>query len=134
MLLSDAQIDEKIAMFGREVFDLTEEHITLLRAASVDWHNLEWGAPMIDGKRPYGNGNLHQDIWEELNPESEWNEDYGMPEDWTPAQWEAERERLAALHRETGTALQVVLSAGTFEPGRYISPKYHRHLWRRDAG
>ena len=40
------------------------------------------------------------------------------------------RERCMALHRETEKALQVCLTAQTFEPGEYVADAWLRN-WRR---
>ncbi len=51
-------------------FILTDEHVKLLRQANVSWDGCEFGAPGIDPKRPYGNGDVHSDIVEILGIES----------------------------------------------------------------
>lgn len=105
-------------------FTLTEQHVKLLRAATVRWEDIEWGAPAIDGKRPYGNGDIHDDIASILG------EAHVCPNCDHHVLGERDRERLFALHRETETALQIVLSTGSFEPGEYVAPRYGRN-WRR---
>lgn len=45
----------------------TEDHITLLRRAYWRMSEVEFGAPEIDGKRPYGNSDVEGDL-EELLP------------------------------------------------------------------
>jgi len=47
-------------------FTVTDEHLRLLRRACVWWDELEFGAPGIDPKRPYGNSNVFADIAEIL--------------------------------------------------------------------
>lgn len=133
-MLTDTEFEEKLKLFGKDTFVLTEQHIRLLRSAYVDWNDVEWGAPSIDPKRPYGNGDVIRDIWEELEPDGEWDDDYGLPRNMTPEEWHELREAYETLHRETETALQVILSTGSFEPGRYVSPSYFSTEWRRDAG
>ena len=39
-------------------FTLTVDHITLLNNMWVDWSDVEYGAPEIDPKRPYGNSDV----------------------------------------------------------------------------
>lgn len=39
-------------MSDDQVFTLTDEHLTLLRAAYIGWEDCEFGAPAIDCKRP----------------------------------------------------------------------------------
>jgi hypothetical protein len=98
-------------------FKLQEEHLVLLKAAYVDWEHTEYGAPAIDPKRPYGNSDVEEDVCEILG-------------------WDisVKREDAADLHRETATALQVILTAQTFEPGLYEDARmsqYHRAVWRK---
>lgn len=101
----------------RKTFLMSGDHLILLSAANVRWGGIEWGAPAVDGKRPYGNGDLIGDICDLL----EWQEDPEDPE---------VRERAERLHRETEIALQIVLATETFEPGRYEASKYG-HDWKR---
>jgi hypothetical protein len=88
-----------------ETFNLTEQHIALLKRAYVDWQDMETGAPAIDPKRPYGNSDVVGDVATILSlPEPEGG-DY---------------EKLLALHRETQTALQVILQFQSFEPATFV--------------
>lgn len=104
-------------------FTLTQDHVTLLRNAYVSWHYMEWGAPCIDGKRPYGNGDVARDVARLLG----WElfEDADGEKHFTADQ----RDRACDLHKETETALQVVLASGSFEPGEYVADKYDCN-WR----
>jgi hypothetical protein len=112
-----------MAIADTKTFTLTDEHLTLLRRANVRWGEMEWGAPEIDGKRPYGNGNLKDDVagilgWELVDAEG------------GPKLTMAQANRALELHRETETALQIVLATGSFEAGDYEASKYGRD-WRR---
>ena len=62
-------IDKLIEDFGSNEFEVTEEHIQLLRDMVVTWWNCEFGAPAIDPKRPYGNSWVYGDIAETLKLE-----------------------------------------------------------------
>lgn len=109
---------------SRERFTLTEEHVKLLRHANVSWHYMEWGAPCIDGKRPFGNGDHVRDMAEILEvPVVETDQD-------AKALLARDAERLRALYPELCTALQIVLTCGTFEPGLYEADLYFRN-WQR---
>ncbi len=101
-------------------FVMTADHIKLLRAMCVGWQDCEYGAPEIDPKRPYGNSSVEPDVHEILTNETEYDLD------------DQQRERYAALHRETEVALQIVLKTGSFEPGTYIRDSYQQN-WRRVA-
>lgn len=105
-------------------FILREEHVKLLRAASVATNSAEWGAPTIDPKRPFGNGDITGDMARIL----------GMPDPSELGQTERARAHgaLTRLYQELAQALQVVLAAGSFEPGTYVQGiAGGRHTWRR---
>lgn len=90
-------------------FTVTGQHLKLLRRANVEWDDIEFGAPCIDGKRPYGNGDVIGDIAEILGRD--------LPGGDYPENVE---EALTKLHAETGIALQIALTTGEFREGRYV--------------
>ena len=112
-------------------FTVTEQHLALLRRAYVTWEYVEFGAPAIDGKRPYGNSDVLGDIAEILNegPARDYSDDEVQDE---RERWlEANEKRLALIHGEVGVTLQIVLATGRFEPGDYIrAEKYDATSWR----
>lgn len=93
-------------MFPTE-FKITDEHVILLRLMVVGWVDVEYGAPEINPKRPYGNSDVERDIGEALG----WEIGDEMSTE--------DRKRAAALHSEMQTALQVFLHAGTISVGTY---------------
>lgn len=102
-------------------FEVTEEHLKLLRNAYVTWYNCEYGAPGIDPKRPYGNSDVEYDIAEILDvPAEQWaingDPDESISDD-------AAR-HFARLHAETGVVLQIALATGTFATGTYVRSEY----------
>lgn len=101
---------------ARKVFELTDEHITLLRNAGVTWDDTETGAPQIDPKRPYGNSDVALDVCEILEWPQSCNSDNGYDD--------ASLEAAMELHKETETALQIVLYTGEFKPGWYENTGY----------
>lgn len=105
-------------------FDLTDDHLKLLRAANVRWGDMEWGAPEIDGKRPYGNSDLYRDIAKIL--EVKGFIDHEGEERWSHEQFE----RMGKLHAETEVALAIVLKTGTFQPGTYITSSAYASDWK----
>jgi hypothetical protein len=111
-------------------FLLKPAHVALLRTAYVSWDDYEFGAPQIDPKRPYRNSHVVRDIFETLFPNEPWNEDYGLPANMTAGQWEDAILELEQLHKETQTALQVILASGSFEPGEYECDWPHTNRWR----
>jgi hypothetical protein len=103
-------------------FTLTDDHLSLLGRAYVRWEDCETGAPAIDCKRPYGNSNVAGDVARILG----WtvDEDEGLTDD--------QHDRALALHRETLTALQIVLVARDFRPGVYVKrDRYDARSWAR---
>lgn len=107
-------------------FLLTADHIALLRAAWVVWDDCEFGAPTIDCKRPYGKGAVVDSILEILGWEPEGIDAYG---DRAPSP--EQRKRAEALHGETRTALQIILTTGTFVPGTYeMAREYEWTSWQ----
>ena len=102
------------------MFELTEQHIKLLRHMYVGWQDCETGAPEINPKRPYGNRTVAEDIADILGIEVDGG---AMPE--------AMRTRLMKLHEETEHALQIVLVTGEFEPGIFMRDEIGRRGWKR---
>lgn len=109
-------------------FQLTEQHLKLLRAMSAfaGWdEDFEWGAPVFNTKRPYGNSSgVERDVAEVLGVEPADGRSFS----------DQERAALLKLHRETFPALLVVLSTGQSEPGWYESEaEWNRQPtdWRR---
>lgn len=101
-------------------FTLTTGHLKLLAKMYVGWDDCETGAPAIDPKRPYGNSDVASDVAEILGVV-----DYD-PED------DAQYDHMHKMHNETGTALQIVLSTCSFEPGRYKrTDEYDTQHWER---
>lgn len=110
---------------GDQEFEVTEQHLQLLRAAYVGWQDMEFGAPEINPKRPYGNSDVIGDIAEILEIEPD------ATDSWGDAVFSRETsERLTALHRGTQQVLQIVLATGKFEVGKYTAPNYSTS-WRK---
>lgn len=112
-----------------KTFELRPEHIKLLQGMYFDYRDdYETGAPGADQKRPYGNSYVAGDVAEILGIE--------IPDDDGDGRSERDdiEEEMLELHRETGTALQVILSAQSFEPGKYrntASGQYAKPRWRK---
>lgn len=104
----------------KRLFELKEEHIKLLRNMYVDWDDCEFGAPTIDCKRPYGNSYVYNDIAKILGITEVDNEEQFSKE---------QLEMMDKIHKETETALQIVLSTGEFKPGEYVADEYKKN-WR----
>ena len=116
--------------FDDQEFEIRPEHLKLLRAAHVTWYEIETGAPAIDGKRPYGNSAVAQDVIDEVGELLGWERD---EDECTPKRWREQEEAAIKLHHETAKALQIVLFTGSFELGVYVSDWYGRE-WERKEG
>lgn len=99
-----------------KTFEVTDQHIKLIRNFYVDWDNCETGAPTIDPKRPYGNSDVAYDMCKILNGKAFDGEmDDDVMSDYLN------------LHRETETALQIILRTGKFQSGVYQCEPYTRN-------
>lgn len=111
-------------------FTVTADHLTLLKHAYVRWSEVEFGAPEIDGKRPYGDSSVLHDIAELIEPE------FGKDDlvDWDT--WiDRNAERLTRLHVETALALQIALVIGEFRIGTFRkASRYADRSWTRVEG
>lgn len=111
-----------------ERFTVTDEHLRLLRRAYVSWDEIEFGAPGIDPKRPYGNSDVYGDIAEILGlVDGQWQDE--VEEGWPPPELEW---RFLRLHVETAIALQIGLATGEFRAGRYALGDGRDNNWKRD--
>ena len=97
-------------------FTVTDQHLKLLRRMCVGWQDCETGAPEIDPKRPYGNSDVFDDVVEILGVKPNYSK-HGEILDGL-------EEKMMKLHRETETALQIVLSTGAFKAGTYECGEY----------
>jgi len=100
-------------------FLLKREHLALLAEAEIDFdEHAEYGAPLIDPKRPYGNSmGIEEDIARAvgiLGP----TEDRSLTRE--------EHDTCYTLHRELASALQVVFQARQMTPGYYVFDKERR--------
>ncbi len=105
-------------------FEITEEHLLLLRNAYVDWNDMEFGSPSIEPKRPYGNSDVLRDIAELLNPSM-----VGWDPDRIEEYTEKHFDRLTRLHVETGIALEICLRRAEFKSGWYRKVRWNE--WER---
>lgn len=103
-------------------FNLTEDHIKLLRRANVGWQRCAFGAPEIDPKRPYGNSFVEGDIAEILGVELVEDDDGDFDQ--------ATCEQLEAIHKQTHVALEIILATGTFTPGEYVRYDIYTTDWK----
>jgi hypothetical protein len=85
--------------FGSGPFEITSQHLALLRQMRFSWDGAERGAPMLDPERPYGRTDLLAQLSE------------AFADDDTDA--------LARRHVEMLFVLARALKHGALQPGRY---------------
>ena len=113
-LPSDTKLDQ---------FDVTQDHLRLLRRMNASWWDCEWGAPGIDPKRPYGNGDVVRDIGTILDwPFVETEDGLAIP----PGM----RVKALTIHREMETVLQILVAVDHLCVGSYVADQYRRN-WRQ---
>lgn len=97
-----------------------------LQNAHVGWQDCETGAPEIDPKRPYGNSSVASDVIEilgfKINRCPHCNE---IIDDDNNCE-----EMAMQLHKETETALQIILKTKSFKPGIYVKDDDYTNDWR----
>lgn len=110
-----------------EEFELTEDHLKLIDKMYVGWSDAEYGAPEINPKKPYGNSYVEGDIADILGWEGEVDDsDDGS----SMTLSESQVDRAYEIHKETQTALQIILCTKSFAPGKYIKQdRYDDRSW-----
>jgi len=104
-------------MEKNQIFELKEEHVKLINRMHFFWDKSFIGAPFVSTYRPYGNSDSEGDIADILGIAPEKSQDEGY--------WSSEQlEFMYSIHDETKTAIQVVLSTKSFEPGTYESQDF----------
>jgi hypothetical protein len=101
-------------MNGKDIFELTEDHLKLAKRMHVGWKNYSHsgsGSPEIDPKRPYGNSDVFNDVGEILGIKSE-----GKNGEFS----ENQIRQIKKIHKEMETVIQIGLVTLKFEPGFYI--------------
>ena len=81
-----------------KIFEIKPYHISLLSKAYVTWNEMEFGAPSIDPKRPYGNSDVYSDISEVLGFTKK-NDEYSAKE----------YAKMSEVHNQLTIALQIIL-------------------------
>lgn len=102
-------------------FEVTHDHIKLLRALNVSWCYDEFGAPAIDPKRPYGSSDVVGSLIETLD----------LPYADTGVIPDNVYSKVRKLHDELDTVLEIVLQTGSFEPGVYRRACPYVGRWQR---
>ena len=103
-----------------DTFEVKEEHIKLIQGMYINYSDwAEFGAPVVDPKRPYGNSDVYRDIAEILEiPLPDFEEDEWFTDE--------QQEFMLNLHKETTKALQILAQHLKLEIGKYEQEMYHR--------
>ncbi len=109
---------------AKKLFILKEDHLKLLRNMIVGWDRCEFGAPAIDCKKPYGNSSVYVDMAKILGIKGFIDEDEEILFS------KEQIQHMNNLHKETETALQIILRTGKFEAGVYVADEYSDN-WER---
>ena len=105
-------------------FIVTEQHLALLRNVEVSWISIDFGAPAIDPKRPYGNSSVYADIADILKISSSGDSDNSFTEE--------QYQYMRRLHQETKIALQIFLKTGKMEIGKYVVLSDYTNDWHKE--
>jgi hypothetical protein len=95
-------------------FDLTSDHLKLLRELVVVWLEAEAGAPAVYSLEPYGSEDIYADMLRILDLKS----------DTSPSN--EQKARLDTLQGEMEQAFEIFLQEASLPPSEYSYPNYHR--------
>lgn len=111
-----------------KLFTVTDDHLKLLKRLNFryDSHS-EFGAPIVDPKRPYGNSDVYIDMGEILDISPDLIDSWGDPK------FSVEQERyFDKVHEEMVTVLEILTRNLSISKGEYRAEEY-RSNWTRNA-
>ena len=106
-------------------FTVTEQHIKLIQNMWIEYNGYtEFGAPEVDPKRPYGNGDVYNDIANllEIKPEGEKEDE----DDDYRAFSDKQESMMLQLHMDTAKALAIMVQHLGITPGKYEQHDYYK--------
>jgi hypothetical protein len=103
-----------------ERFTLTEQHLAIIRGANIWWCDMETGAPGLDPKKPYGNGDVARDVARLIGTTMPDPDEFGREHDIVAA-------GMMTLHRDMGTVLEIVCQ----HAGQAVAPGLYARQWPR---
>ena len=109
---------------ANKTFSVTRDHIKLVRGLIIEWNDntdCDLGVPSANGKRPYGNSDVPEDVAEIIKLDFV-DEEKGLNKE--------QEKYCIKLHKDMGTVLQIVLSTGAFKTGEYECDEYGTD-WKR---
>lgn len=100
----------------QEEHEVTADHLLLLQRLNLGWCSYAYqGAPGVDPRRPFGNGDLERDIADILG----WTLETPAT-DGPPALSQAQSFECVRLFGELLICLQILTSTLSLQPGRYV--------------
>ena len=117
-------LQSKGGFMSATVFELKQEHLTLLKQSCWGWNDCEYGAPGMDCKRPFGNSGVDTDLAEILSKTSPKCPHCGELLDTTVQQ------KNEAIYKELLNALEVICHTLSFELGVY--KKNSKYRWEKE--
>lgn len=110
----------------KKYFTVTDDHLKLLERLQFTYEDyMEFGAPAVDPKRPYGNSGVYEDLGEILGWEPADEDRWGET-----SYSDIQRERPLKLHKSMATVLQIMVTNNGVEVGDYEASRYGS-VWRR---
>lgn len=98
-------------------FEVTQEHLALLKRTHISYdHQLEFGAPIVDPKRPYGNSGVYADLAEilDITPTQIVDDEPELSDD--------QMSTLLRLHHEMAVVIQILTINLSIDVGPYHRP------------
>jgi hypothetical protein len=103
-------------------FNITESHLKLLQHINMRYNDeMEFGAPEVDPKRPYGNSDVYNDMVDMLGLDPKYNRDGEMPDETYI--------ELKQLHKEMETVLQIICKTLQVSEGLYKKDSEYSSDW-----
>lgn len=119
-------------MSEKEVFEIKEEHMRLLKRLNVQWQDCEFGAPEIDPKRPYGNSDVVQDIKEIIHKDGELPKNTCKHCEEDNVVYPFTDEQYTQFHKDMEKVLQIIFVTGTVSKGIYKQEdEYDYESWKK---
>lgn len=107
-----------------DTFEVTEEHLNLLAEAEWEYDDsMYYGAPEMNLKRPYGNGDVVRDICETIGEKP--FESYEGEKYWSKEQFE----KAMKLHHELPVVLAIICQTRLVKPGTYKTCEDFGRKW-----
>ncbi len=102
----------------KKYFTVEQTHLVLLKEVSIDWLDIEFGAPGVCPKKPYGNSNPREQIAEIIGL------DLFIDDEGEGHLSQVQAAMCERYHRDLKEALEILVSNLSIEVGRYECDMY----------